>query len=89
MSELNDKLHKLKLVMDETVTFPTQYIFKFIVPIAEVNKILFILNGMELEEKASNKGNFISITARSEMQTSDDIIKIYRMASGVKGVISL
>lgn len=89
MSQLSEGLHKLKLVLDETVKFPTEYFFKFIVPIAEVHQILFILQGMEIEQKASQNGNYISVSAKSIMKTSDDIIIVYQRASVIKGVISL
>lgn len=89
MSQLSEGLHKLKLVLDETVKFPTEYYFKFIVPIAEVHQILFILQGMEIEQKASQNGNYISVSAKAVMKTSDDIITVYQRASVIKGVISL
>ena len=89
MSPLEDKLFKLKLVLEETVKFPSEYLFKFIVPIGEVHKILFILQGMEIEQKASANGNYISVSGKIIMQTSDDIIVIYRRASVIKGIISL
>lgn len=89
MNPLEDRLHKLKLVLDETVAFPSEYLFKFIVPIAEVHKILFILQGMEIEQKASTNGNYISVSAKMVMQKSEDIIIVYERAAVIKGVISL
>lgn len=89
MNPLEDRLHKLKLVLDETVKFPTEYLFKFIVPINEVHQILFILQGMEIEQKASSNGNYISVSGKTTMQQSQDIIKVYERAAAIKGVISL
>ncbi|AUN97847.1 DUF493 family protein [Bacteriovorax stolpii] len=89
MNPLEDRLHKLKLVLDETVKFPTEYLFKFIVPISEVHQILFILQGMEIEQKASSNGNYISVSGKTTMQQSQDIIKVYERAAAIKGVISL
>jgi putative lipoic acid-binding regulatory protein len=89
MNPLEDRLYKLKLVLDETVSFPSEYLFKFIVPLSEVHQILFILNGMEIEQKASSNGNYISVSAKSVMNKSDDIVIVYQRAAVIKGVISL
>ena len=89
MNPLEDRLYKLKLVLDETVAFPSEYLFKFIVPLAEVHQILFILQGMEIEQKASSNGNYISVSAKSMMNDSDSIVIVYQRAAVIKGVISL
>lgn len=89
MTPFEDRLFKLKLVLDETVSFPSEYLFKFIVPLSEVHQILFILQGMEIEQKASSSGKYISVSAKSQVNKSEDIIKVYERASVIKGVISL
>jgi putative lipoic acid-binding regulatory protein len=89
MNPLEDRLYKLKLVLDETVSFPSEYLFKFIVPISEVHKILFILQGMEIEQKASSNGRYISVSGKMMMQKSEEIITVYERAAVIKGVISL
>ncbi len=89
MSPLEDRLYKLKLVLDETVTFPSEYYFKFIVPLTEVQQILWVLDGMEVEQKASSNGNYISVSAKKIMNTSSEIISVYERAALVKGIISL
>ena len=89
MNPLEDRLYKLKLVLDETVSFPSEYLFKFIVPLAEVHQILFILQGMEIEQKASSNGNYISVSAKSMVNNSDAIVLVYQRAAVIKGVISL
>lgn len=89
MTPLEDRLHKLKLVLDETVKFPTEYLFKFIVPVGEIHQILFILQGLEIEQKASSNGNYISVSGKGQMKTSQDIIQVYERAAVIKGIISL
>ena len=89
MTPLEDRLYKLKLVLDETVEFPSDYLFKFIVPVAEIHQILFILQGMEIEQKASSNGNYISVSGKMHMQKSEDIILVYERAAVIKGIISL
>jgi putative lipoic acid-binding regulatory protein len=84
-----DRLFKLKLVMDETVEFPTEYLFKFIVPAGVVHQIMLILHGMDIDERASSNGRFISVSARKVFENSDEIIAIYKSASVIQGIISL
>jgi len=89
LSQLEDKLFKLKLVLDETVKFPTEYYFKFIVPVAEIHQILFLMQDMHVEKKPSAKGNYISVSGKKIVNSSDEIIVLYQRASAIKGIISL
>lgn len=84
-----DRLFKLKLVMDETLTFPCEYLFKFIVPVSEVHQVTLILQGMDMDERASSNGKYISVSGKKSFNNSDEIITIYKKASGIKGIISL
>jgi hypothetical protein len=84
-----ERLFKLKLVMDETVTFPTEYLFKFIVPASSVHHVLLVLHGLDIDERASSNGKYISVSAKGIFQKSDDIITIYEKASVIQGILSL
>jgi putative lipoic acid-binding regulatory protein len=84
-----EKMWKLKMVMDETVEFPTEYLFKFIVPVTEVHQLLGILHGMDIDERASSGGKYISVSAKKMFNSSDEILKIYKSVAVVKGIISL
>lgn len=85
----HERLIKLKLVMDETVVFPTEYLFKFIVPVAHVHHIMLILKGLDIDERASSNGRFISVSGKGIFHTSEEIITIYRRAAVIEGIISL
>ena len=87
--ELAVKYWKLKMVMDETVAFPSEYLFKFIVPQAEVTELKKLLAGMDIDERASAGGKYISVSAKKVFNNSDEIIKIYKSVSVIKGIISL
>lgn len=89
MSELEDQLFHLKLVLDETVKFPTEYYFKFIVPAGEIDKMLNILNGAKIEKKPSSAGKYISVSGKKIVKSSDEVISVYQKAATIKGVISL
>ena len=89
MDEFELRLSQLKLVIDETVKFPSDYLFKFIVPVDQIHQILFIMEGMEIEQKASSTGKYISVSGKMMMNKSEDIILVYQRASVIKGIISL
>ena len=75
--------------LEEQHAFPTVYMFKFIVPVDKESEVLNLLPQGEISSKASKNGNYISITAKLLMLTSDQVIKIYQKAHLVKGLIAL
>jgi hypothetical protein len=89
VKKLDERLWKLRLVLDETVEFPTEYLFKFIVPKGEVHHVLALLDGMDIDERASANGNYISISARKIFDSSEEIIQVYKKVSAIKGLIAL
>lgn len=90
MSE--DKFEALKKKLDESLTYPSVYMFKFILE-ADNRKIALVENlfetDAEIYTKESDKGKYISITITSVMISTDEIINIYRKASEIKGVMYL
>lgn len=90
MAEQN--FDSLKQKLDEQLSFPTVYMFKFIV-LADNHKIALIESLFSAEadilHKESNGGKYISITAKEVMMNSDDIIAIYKKASAIEGVMAL
>ncbi len=80
---------KFKELLDETYCWPCSYTFKFIVPKGQVALAKQILIGLQLSEKASGKGNYISITATKIFNGAEEIILIYQKMAIVEGVVSL
>ncbi len=76
----------------ETTTFPSVYMYKFIVD-SENRKIALIENLFESEVdlhiKESTNGKYTSITAKAVVVSVDEIIEIYKKANEIKGVIFL
>ncbi|HET8885099.1 MAG TPA: DUF493 family protein [Salinimicrobium sp.] len=85
---------KLKIQLEETSSWPTTYLFKFIVP-SEESKILQIENtfnnmGAVITKKLSGKGNYTSVSINVIMEGPDAVIAKYReIGDSVEGVISL
>lgn len=88
----DEKFKDLKKTLNETQTYPTVYMFKFIMD-AEHRKIALIENlfseNAEIYTKDSDKGKYISITVKEVMMSTDEIIGIYTKASEIKGVMLL
>lgn len=89
MDKKPQSFEELQEVMNQTMVFPTLYQFKFIVGKDEVPQLLTLLAGMNPTETPSKNGNYISVSALSHFQTSDEIIAVYKNVSVIKGIISL
>ncbi len=84
---------KLKKKLKEDTSFPTKYLFKFIVPANEekINQVenLFNHKGAVITKNSSRTGKFTSVSIHVVMKKADDIIKIYRQAEEIEDIISL
>lgn len=85
-----DTFADLRKKLEETLTYPSVYMFKFILE-AENRKIAMVESmfgdDAEIYTKESGKGNYISITVKVVMMSSDEIIDVYKKASEIKGVM--
>lgn len=87
-----EELDKFKGKLVESMSFPSVYMFKFIVA-SEHRSIALIENLFEAEAdihtKESRKGRYTSVTARQVVMSADDIISIYRRAAKIEGIMFL
>jgi len=83
------KHEKFRDLLEQNYQWPDYYEFKFIVKIADKNLILDKLTGFQIVVTPSRNGNYISISARKLMNSSEEVIQIYEVMSTVQGVISL
>lgn len=93
MSNTNDFYTKLKAQLDDTTTFPADYLYKFIVP-TEANQAqevaaLFNNTGAVINTKKSKTGKYVSVSILLKVKTSEVIIQYYKKAETIKGIISL
>lgn len=85
---------KLKEKLEESVTWPSDYLYKFIVPSSEANiqKLteLFDNMGAVINTKQSSKGKYTSVSIQLKMKNPDQVIEKYKeVGEKVEGVISL
>jgi uncharacterized protein len=90
MTDAELETFKQKLI--ETMSFPSVYMFKFIIT-SEHRNIALIENlfGTEtvIHTKESRNGRYVSVTAKQVVVNVDEIIEIYKRAAAIKGVMFL
>lgn len=82
-------LTKFKALLDDQVTWPEYYAFKFIVKTEQKAQVISLLEEHEITEKHSRNGKYISINSKKLMNSSDDVVAVYHKLSTIKGVITL
>ena len=80
---------KFKSLLDEHYTWPSSYIFKFIVNREKENELISHLEGEKWEKKESRSGRYSRFNVKILANSSDEIIGLYRRVRQVEGLISL
>ncbi len=84
---------QLRTKLEETTTFPSKYMFKFIIP-SDTKKLVDIENrfnhlGTVITTKPSKSAKYTSITIVVLMRSVAEIIQKYEEIDTIEGVISL
>ena len=84
---------RLKKQLTESSSWPSKYLYKFIVPsnkekIVSIVEIFNTLNAI-IDSKQSKKGSYTSISITATMKNPDAVIEKYKEVSKIDGVISL
>ena len=91
--EVEEFYTKLKLELEKTTVFPTEYLYKFILPTGEDKKAairaVFATTGATIEEKPSSSGKYTAYSIRLKVQNPDEVIAYYKEAGKIEGIISL
>ena len=86
--------NKLRIQLEESTTWPSQYLYKFIVK-TDADKIeliesLFNHSGAVINTVESKKGTYTSVSINVVMKDPDEVISKYiEVSEKVEGVISL
>lgn len=84
--------NSLKERLRKDFTWPSNYMFKFIVPF-DANSLNEVKELFEkttkLAHKESKSGKYISVTAQQIMASPADVIAVYRNAEKIKNIIAL
>lgn len=84
---------RLKKQLEEDTSWPSPYLFKFIVPanlekIAEIDSI-FNNTDADVNTRDSSKGNYTSVSIKVTMPSAEAVVEKYLEVSKIEGVISL
>lgn len=88
-----DFYERLKQQLADHTTWPSEYLFKFVVPanlekIAEIRAV-FDHTDANINTRDSTKGTYTSISVKVTMKSPEEVIEKYLEVSKVEGVISL
>lgn len=93
MSDREAFYKKLKAQLEDTTKFPSDYMYKFIVPTDgdQVTQVqgLFDTGGAVIKTKQSKTGKYVSVSIVLKVSSADEVISYYKQAEKIKGIISL
>jgi hypothetical protein len=75
--------------LDQHYTWPSLYVFKFIVPAGKENEVKQLFPLHTTLEKSSKQGNYKSVTAEMVMPSGEAVLSIYIQASKIEGIVAL
>ena len=78
-----------RALLNDQTSWPTQYLFKFIVPVAELATVDAVFPRVEKTHRASSKGSYASVSFTTEMGSAEEVESMYRRAAGIPGVVML
>ncbi|MWB94662.1 DUF493 family protein [Flavobacterium sp. GA093] len=84
---------RLKVELDNSNTWPAEYLYKFIVPsvadnVERVEKA-FDSMGAVIRTTKSKTGKFTSVSVDVTMNSADEVIGKYKEVSTIEGIVSL
>ncbi|MBD8387254.1 DUF493 domain-containing protein [Dysgonomonas sp. BGC7] len=84
---------RFKQRLEETHSFPSDYMFKYIVPaeqsiIAKLHSIFSSANP-SISSRDSKNGKYTSVTVKVPVNDADDIVIYYRQAAAIEGIVML
>lgn len=85
----SDKSEKFRELLDQSYQWPDFYTFKFIVKTENRDQVVAMLDGHEVQFKVSEKGNYVSITSRLYVKSSEEVLQVYEAIALIPGVMSL
>ncbi len=87
-----EKYSKMRQELLAASSWPTTYMFKFIVPNND-NKVTAVKqlfpSNTTFQFKTSKDIRYIGITTKITMESPDAVLKVYEKAQGIEGIISL
>jgi len=93
LNQTDDFYKRLEKQLSDSSVWPSLYKFKFILKSdsGEITNLKNMFDDIDanISSNLSSSKNFTSITVTAKMQSANDIIKKYKLASEIEGIISL
>jgi putative lipoic acid-binding regulatory protein len=86
---MNSEELEFKEKLEEAHNFPGSYSFKFIVKKEHQNIVEKLVIGAEIRVKPSSGNKYVSITIHAQMNSSEEVINVYKAAKRIDGIIAL
>src|SRR6056297_288993 len=71
-------------LLDDQNEWPTEYVFKFIVPSSGLDDVKQALGAEEVTTRESSRGRYVSVTARMHMESSEAVVDVYKSVRGIE-----
>lgn len=88
--EFYERFHQQLL---ESTSWPSLYVFKFIVPTSQekINRLTRMFQSLapKMSTKMSSNGKYTSITLEAKLDSANHVIEKYKQVSEIEGIISL
>ena len=85
--------NRLRDQLEESADWPSNYLFKFILPSDEDKKAnvrsIFENHSVQITERNSSKNTYVSISIEGVFSSPDQIISKYKAVAQIEGVIQL
>lgn len=78
-----------RIKLDQHYSWPSLYMFKFIVPGGKEDDLKKLFPNHTFTEKNSTQGKYVSLTMQIMASSSDSVIEVYQKAARVEGLIAL
>jgi putative lipoic acid-binding regulatory protein len=85
----DQKIDEFKEKLEKSYSWPSLYMFKFIVPAGREQEVRKLFPKNEVVQKPSKNGKYISLTTEIMAGSTDQIISIYLQANRIEGLIAL
>jgi putative lipoic acid-binding regulatory protein len=84
-----DWIDNFRTKLEQHYSWPSLYMFKFIVPSHKEDELKKLFPNHIFTEKNSTQGKYVSLTMQIMASSSDAVIEVYQKASAVEGLIAL
>ncbi len=86
---IDQKIDEFKEKLEKSYSWPSLYMFKFIVPAGKEQEVHKLFPKNVVIQKPSKNGKYISLTTEIMAGSTDQIISIYLQANRIERLIAL